>query len=207
MIAYEQKLKSDINWALRETGRHFEEASLVHKTLKQIVKRLDEVGISYAVVGGMAMYMHGLRRFTIDVDLLVRRDGAGQMIEQLKGLGYYLDQGGTGIKLRDVDTGVRIKFLFAGDYPGDGKQNVVAYPDPAGATVEIGGMKILVLPALVELKLAAGIPVSYRLKSLADAQELIRALKLPRNFGDQLNPYVRPKFDELWAGVAQSPNE
>jgi len=47
----------------------------------------------------------------------------------------------------------------------------------------------------------------YRLKDLADVQELVRALRLPREFADGLNPYVRSKFEELWSAVEQSPPE
>jgi hypothetical protein len=36
---------------------------------------------------------------------------------------------------------------------------------------------------------------------LADVQELIRVLKLPREFGGKLNAYVRGKFEELFEGV------
>jgi hypothetical protein len=38
-------------------------------------------------------------------------------------------------------------------------------------------------------------------------QELIRTLKLPRDFADRLNPFVRDKFFELWTAVEQSPPE
>jgi hypothetical protein len=34
---------------------------------------------------------------------------------------------------------------------------------------------------------------------------LIRVLKLPHEFRDRLNPYVREKFDELWNAIQQSP--
>ena len=34
-----------------------------------------------------------------------------------------------------------------------------------------------------------------------DVQELIRILALPLDFAQQLNPYVRPKYDELWNGL------
>ena len=37
-----------------------------------------------------------------------------------------------------------------------------------------------------------------RLKDLGDVQELIKALRLPKSFSDELNPYVRAKFLELW---------
>lgn len=57
------------------------------------------------------------------------------------------------------------------------------------------------LPVLVELKLASGMSNPGRLKDLADVQELIRALKLPADFDTKLNPYVQPKFAELWKAV------
>jgi hypothetical protein len=45
----------------------------------------------------------------------------------------------------------------------------------------------------------------HRLKDLADAQELMRVLKLGAEFKEQLNPYVWGKFDELWEALQQSP--
>jgi hypothetical protein len=35
---------------------------------------LKDLGIPYAVVGGKALFQHGLRRFTEDVDLLVTKN-------------------------------------------------------------------------------------------------------------------------------------
>ena len=73
--------------------------------------------------------------------------------------------------------------------------------------MEIVGLKVVRLPTLVELKLASGISAPYRLKDLGDTQELIRVLKLPREFAEHLNPYVRDKFIELWTAVAEAPPE
>ena len=58
----------------------------------------------------------------------------------------------------------------------------------------------------MELKLASG-TAPHRLKDLADAQELIKALSLPRSFAGDLNPYVRQKFYELWDAIASSPRD
>ena len=66
MIAYEKKLDADLDWALREGSLHFEEKNAVHETLRRITKRLSELGVPYAVVGGMAMFAHGYRRITDD---------------------------------------------------------------------------------------------------------------------------------------------
>jgi hypothetical protein len=54
---------------------------------------------------------------------------------------------------------------------------------------------------LIELKLASGMTAPHRLKDLADVQELIRVTSLSRELADQLDPYVRAKYLELWEAV------
>src|SRR5438093_10799287 len=85
---YEQLLDQDPRWALKEGSMHFEKESAVHKTLESIVRRLDELGIPYALAGGMALFFHGYRRFTEDVDILVTAEGLDEIHRQLEGLGY-----------------------------------------------------------------------------------------------------------------------
>jgi hypothetical protein len=183
---------------------HFEEASAVHRTLRRIAKRLDELGVPYAIAGGMALFLHGFRRFTEDVVILVTKDGLRLTHEQMEGLGYVAPFQGSK-NLRDADTGVRIEFLVAGEYPGDGKPKPVAFPDPSAVGVERDGVRYLSLPKLIELKLASGLTNPLRLKDIVDVQELIRLLKLPSDFADQLDPSVRDKFMELWTVIQQNP--
>jgi hypothetical protein len=45
-----------------------------------------------------------------------------------------------------------------------------------------------------------------RLKDLADVQEIIRTLCLPRDFAQRINPFVRDKFEELWDAVLEAPS-
>lgn len=204
MKTYEQQLDSDLAWALKEGSLHFEEKNAVHDTLRRITKRLGDLGIPYAVVGGMAMFAHGFRRFTDDVDLLVTPAAMETIKEKLEGLGYTAPAG-TVSKLRDTQTRVKIEFLITGGFPGDGKPKPVAFPDPAETSVEIDGIRYLNLPTLIELKLASGLTGGVnRLKDLADVVELIRTLSLPRETAEQLNPYIRPKFLELWTGLHAS---
>jgi len=202
---YERLLDLDGEWAMREGSRHFEEKSAVQETLRKITRRLNDLGIPYAVAGGMALFKHGFRRFTEDVDLLVTRDSLKAIHEKLEGLGYVPPF--TGSKhLRDTEYGVRVEFLVAGEYPGDGKPKPIAFPDPAEAGVERDGMTILSLPRLVELKLASGMTGGImRMKDFTDVIALINDLDLPADFADQLNPYVRDKYAELWIGVRDSP--
>jgi hypothetical protein len=205
MIAYEQQLNRNRDWALREGSMHFEEKSAVHTTLKRITSRLEELGIPYAVVGGMAMFYHGYRRFTEDVDLLVTPEGLHEIHRRLEGLGWVPPFPGSK-QLRDADSGVRIEFLVTGAYPGDGQPKPVTFPNPADVSVVMDGVRCLQLPKLIELKLASG-TAPGRLKDLADVQEMIRVLHLSAEFADQLNPYVRDQYLALWTAVQNAPPE
>lgn len=203
MITYEQRLSQNRLWALQEGSMHFENESAVHKTLHRIVQRLDDLGIPYAIVGGMALFFHGLRRFTEDVDILVTREGLRQLHEALEGLGYIPPFAGSK-NLRDVESGVKIEFLVAGDFPGDGKPKPVAFPDPQNVTTVIEGIRFIALPALIELKLASGMTNPLRGQDIIDVQRLIQILALPKSMEESLNPFVREKYSELWQLIQNS---
>jgi Uncharacterised nucleotidyltransferase len=203
IVAYEERLRHDTRWALREGSMHFERESAVYRTLNRIAKRLDELGIPYALAGGMALFLHGYRRFTEDVDILVSRASLRVIHERLEGLGYVPPYEGSK-NLRDTETGVRIEFLVQGDYPGDGKPKPVAFPDPGRVTTQIEGVQVVQLPTLIELKLASGVAPG-RLRDLGDVQEIIKLLHLDEGFADQLDPSVRETYQQLWRAVQETP--
>jgi len=184
---------------------HFERESAVHKALEAIARRLQELGIPYAIAGGIALFFHGYRRFTEDVDILVTAEGLREIHHHLAGLGYLPPFTGSQ-NLRDTASGVRIEFLVTGHYPGDGKPKPVAFPDPAAASVEIDGIQVLRLETLIELKLASGTTPGRR-RDLADVQELIRILTLPADFAERLDPSVRDLYRELWSEIQGLPSE
>src|SRR5262249_53158959 len=204
MITYEEQLNRDVSWAFKEGSMHFEKEGAVHKALRKITKRLEVLGIPYALVGGMALFFHGYRRFTDDVDLLVTPEGLKEIHRELEGLGYIPPFQGSK-HLRDVENGVRIKFLTTGDYPGDGNPKPVSFPEPTQSSILIDGIPCLQLPKLVELKLASGMTNPGRLDDLGDVQKMIRILNLPADLEDQLNPFVREKYRELWEAVQNNP--
>ncbi|MBL8795509.1 MAG: nucleotidyltransferase family protein [Planctomycetia bacterium] len=199
MTTYEQQLNADRRWALQEGSMHFEKTSAVHKSLNKITRRLAELGIPYAVVGGMALFMHGFRRFTEDVDLLVTRESLATIHKELEGLGYVPPFQGSK-QLRDTETGVRIEFLVTGDYPGDGKPKPITFPNPADVAIDLDGIRCIQLPRLIELKLASG-TAPGRLKDLGDVQTLISQLRLPVELADDLDPSVRELYRRFWDEV------
>lgn len=196
MTTYEQLLDSDINLALDEGSMHFEGNNAVHKTLRQISARLEELGVDYAIAGGMAMFFHGYRRFTEDVDILVTSSGLALIHEKLEGRGY-IRPFEKSKNLRDADTRVKIDFLVAGQFPGDGKPGPVAFPEPAAVAEVRDGVRVVGVTGLIQLKLASGRAPGRR-KDLGDVQELIRTLSLPKELGERLDPSLRDSYCSIW---------
>jgi hypothetical protein len=194
---YEEQLHGDLRWALNEGSNYFEGGSRVQQALRKVTARLQAMNVRYAVVGGMALFAHGFQRFTEDVDILVSRSDLQLIHQQLSGLGYLPPFAGSK-NLRDTELGVKIEFLIAGDYPGDGAPKPVAFPEPGGAAIEKEGILFVKLPRLIEMKLASGMTNVHRGKDFVDVQELISLLNLPRDFRGQLDPYVGAAFDDLW---------
>jgi hypothetical protein len=192
--------------ALKEAERFFMGTDAIYQSLRAIAAKLQELGIPYAVAGGMALVAHGYARTTVDVDILVTAEGLAKVHGQLDGLGY-IPPFQHSKNLRDTQTGVRIEFLVTGQFPGDGKPKPIAFPDPESAGTVIDGIRYLKLEKLIELKLASGMTNPGRQKDLGDVQELIRVLKLDESFASKLNPYVRDRFIELQKGLQSDPEE
>ncbi|QDT36141.1 nucleotidyltransferase family protein [Stratiformator vulcanicus] len=203
---FSAELDADLETALSEGSLFLDGKGRVHETLKRIATRLDELKIDYAVIGGMALFYHGYRRFTEDVDLLVTKEDRRRIHEALRGRGY-LPPFEMSKHLRDTHTKVKIEFITSGDYPGDGKPKPVVFPTPSSVSEKRGDLQVVSLPRLIELKLASGISAAGRMRDLADVQELIRYLKLDRTLAEALDPYVRAKFLELWDGYHSVPDD
>jgi hypothetical protein len=171
-----------------------------------IAIHLDELGIEHAIAGALALAAHGVVRATEDVDVLLSREDLDLFKSAWLGRGYVnLRPGGKAV--RDTQNNVKIDFLIVGDFPGDGKPKPVVFPPPAAASEASGDLRVVLLPRLVELKLASGMTAPHRLQDLADVQRLIEARKLPREFRNELNPYVREKYDELWTFAQHEPDD
>lgn len=178
----------------------------VQHALEKLARLLEADGIPYAILGGMALNAYGYRRVTVDVDVLLTREGLEAFSTKHLGLGYVQRFPGSK-SLRDTENGVPIDVVLTGEYPGDGRPKPVAFPDPAVAAVRGERIALLALPRLVELKLASGMTAPHRLRDLADVLELVRILGLAADFADSLSPFVRDKYRDLWqAAQAADPS-
>jgi hypothetical protein len=190
----------------REATSFFMGEANVQRALEKIAHLLEEDGIPYAIIDAMALNAYGYRRVTVDVDLLLTPQGLEAFKARHLGLGYV--QKFPGSKgMRDTENGVPIDVVLAGEYPGDGLPKPVAFPDPAGAAVHGERVSLLPLPRLIELKLASGMTAPHRLKDLADVIEIVRILELPLETAEELDPYVREKYRELWRAAQAGDRE
>jgi len=203
-LVYEQRLRQGGELLLREASAFFAGAGALRQSLHRLVERLTAEGIEYALLGGLALGEHGYPRLTQDIDLLLSPAGLARFREQLVGRGYRPAFEGAQKTFRDTETGVRVEIIAAGEYPGDGLPKPVTFPDPAqpGVTVEVGGIEVIALERLIELKLASGQSAPHRRRDLADVQDLIRAQGLPLGLAEHLDASVRDLYRQLW-GEAQ----
>jgi len=195
-LLYERKLGESFDFVADEASKLFEGQGRLRRTYERLAKRLDQMDIPYSLVGGYALVLHGVRRFTEDINLLVSGKGLTKLHGGLLGRGY-LRIAPKSRNIRDTETGVRIEFVITDEFPGDGKPKPIAFPDPRKVLETKQGIKVINLKSLIELKLASGMTSKARLQDLADVVRLIQHHHLTEDFARQLHPYVREKFLEL----------
>ncbi len=198
VIPYEDRFDAHHDWGMNQGSRHFSGESDVWRSLRRVARRLDDLGVRYAAIGAIALFLHGYRRFTTDVDLIVTADGLEAIHARLDDLGCVRPDPARK-SVRDIETGVRFDLFVTGKFPGDGQPKPVAFPDPAESSVTSAGITHVNLPTFLDLNLASGMTGGLRrMKDLANVVGLIKARSLPANLADQLDPFVRARYLEIW---------
>ena len=175
----------------------------IHITLARVVKTLEELGIPYAICGALAVHVHGLRRATEDVNVLLTPEGHAKFRSHSQELGFVEKFAGSR-GVRDEDTRVHVKFILTGVVPGDGVMRGMTFPDPKDVAIDNAGKRYVDLATLVGMKVASAMTTRDRWRDWDDVIRLIRANELGEHFADGLHPYVREKYRELWR-IAQMP--
>src|SRR5207245_4854052 len=99
-LAYEDELHASLDAMLREAGDYFAMGGRLHETVRRLASRLEAGGITYALLGAMALGRHGYVRMTDDVDVLLTPQGLERFREQLVGRAYIATQPGPTAPLR-----------------------------------------------------------------------------------------------------------
>jgi hypothetical protein len=160
-------------------------APQVLQALRVAAARLQEVGVPFALAGGLAVGAHGHPRATKDVDFLV-----GDEAFQVHGGG-----------LVTIAAGVPVQ---VGDVPVDAisiRPEETHLRDALARAPVSGGIPILPIAALVYLKLR-----SPRRRDAADVVDLLRVvqgLAEIRRYVAAKAPDLLPRLDELAAEAEQ----
>jgi hypothetical protein len=178
-------------------GRAFR--MLENETLWEVTEQVHSVlsrqGIDHAIVGGVAVCLHGYRRNTVDLDLLIRPDDMARLRSVLEAEGFAWIAGAN--EFRSA-SGVAIQCVVAGEREGPGQEAVFPSPSDARHVTMIEGLPALSLAQLVQAKLACGLGDLRRThKDFADVVELIAIHRLDGSFARFLHKSVRKEFRQL----------
>jgi hypothetical protein len=156
---------------------------------------LERAAIPHAIVGGVAVCLHGYQRNTVDLDLLVGSAAESAVRAALEAAGFEWSQENAEFR---SPTGIPVQFLIANDRAGAGSE--VRLPDPAdtSAIIYLEGLPVISLAKLIESKIACGEGNLRRThKDFADVVELIVKHDLRQSFARNLHKSLRKTFRQL----------
>jgi hypothetical protein len=176
---------------ISRTEEFFMGRGRVRRAHDEIVERLRDAQIPYAIIGAIALNEYGYERATKDVAVLLTREGLDEFKKRWLGRGY-LERFPGSRGMRDTRNGVDIDIVIAGDYPGDGKPKSVRFPDPQIAARPGPRGNLLPLETAIELKLASGMSAPRRPDTNRARRELRpHSCRSPRPTGcDQSTRYL-----------------
>jgi hypothetical protein len=200
-------MATDVAEVFRKAGAYFMGESPVHRAAQRISQALNELEVPHVIVGGFALGVHGYVRVTEDIGVLVTKEGHAKFKARFLGLGWVERfPGSKGVW--DAVENVKVDFLIAGDFPGDGKPGPLPFPLPE-SVIDRGvsdELPFIALERLIELKLATYITAPGRPRDLDDVIRLIQLNKLEAGFRERLHPYVQAKYHEAFQ-LAKSDEE
>ena len=169
-------------------------------SMQRLHQALDKAGISYEVIGGMAVFLHVdrvdpiLARLTRDIDIAIRRTDLERIREAVRPFGLtYRHVAGVDMLL-DAD---QPKARSAIHLIMTGERVRVDYPEP---TPEIGtgemimGARVTSIDHLLTMKLT-----SFRLKDQVHVQDLDGAGLLTKSMEDALSPLLQERLAKVRA--------
>jgi hypothetical protein len=151
--------------------------------------------IPHAVMGGVAVCLHGYQRNTVDLDLLIRTRDFDRLRATLEHEGYVWNAKSAEFR---TASGIAIQLLMAGERAGPDSEARLPDPDDKRTWTEIEGLPVVTLARLIESKIACGQGNLRRThKDYADVVELIAQHRLNSSFARFLHKSLRPAFRQL----------
>lgn len=144
------------------------------RVIRAIDHLLQVVDSESVLGGGWAVWRHGFHgRMTQDVDIVLPADRIDAFLQaaSLSGFEVLPHSPGRWPKLMHKETGIKVDILPEGQRPGTvSRPAPTTLPAPSALGASGPALRYMTLPALVQLKLAAG-----RARDESDVVELIRA--------------------------------
>lgn len=141
-------------------GRYHDMMNLFDE-LVEVVKSLDQSGIDYALVGGLAVGVWGAPRATKDIDLLIRPEDLARAKECVRLVGYQLEalpmQFSDGMKMQRVSK-VGSGQLMTVDFILVNASLEPAWQSRTRRATDVIALSVISRDALIAMKLAAGRP-------------------------------------------------
>jgi hypothetical protein len=153
-------------------------------TARDVSRLLREQAIDGAVIGGVAVFLHGHRRLTVDVDVLV--SDTSRAAAALLDAGFVFDA-----SQREFRRDAAVVHLVPQSDSGLDRISVE----------EIDGVRSLPLHDLVAMKLRTGLAKVTRAQDLADVIALIRVRELGSEYARQLPRDLQSEFRRLVKAV------
>jgi hypothetical protein len=138
----------------------------IDTALGDVRQLLEDAGVRFKLVGGLAVVHHGYARTTEDVDVLVEAGAQARLEPLLASHGF---ERLSDVRFRHVATGVCLDLLVAGTSMPRAAAGV--YPSPDALLASPRDVAVVGLPGLLELKLR-----SRRHRDIADVVELLKRL-------------------------------
>lgn len=170
--------------------------SALWNTAKHCHSLLLDADVAHAIVGGVAVCLHGYRRNTVDLDMLICREDADSVRQLLVDASF--EWNSVECEFTSPDE-IPVQFLLADDPTGKSGSGVLL-PNPTHPAVVdvIEDLSVVTLARLIEMKIACGQDNNRRThKDFADVVELIDQNQLGRDFARFLHKAVRKPFREL----------
>ncbi len=171
------------------------EPAHLFKQLRELLERFDERGVRHALIGGLAVNVHGYARATHDVDFLVDLDDEQALHALMLELGY-----------KAIDRREDVSSYLRGNERADflhAHREVGRRLLHGASRVAYGNLELPVVSAegLLGFKIQAFSDDPRRLKDLSDMLEIMRACGKSLNW-DEVRAYFtvfgrEALFDEL----------
>jgi Nucleotidyltransferase of unknown function (DUF6036) len=153
---------------------------------RQVSGLIREHGLTAAVIGGVAVVLHGHTRTTLDVDVYAQ--DAERLKSVLESAGFTWDAPARQFS----KDGVPVHLV-----------TTTHMPTPPAQYEDVQGIRTVSLADLINMKLASGTANVLRAQDLADVIALMRAHALTGEYTPRINKPLRPDFRRLLDALAK----